>query len=446
MFTKPNILNSLKRKFSGSTIVNIITVGLLTLFVKGLGFGKEIVIAENFGLSELLDTFYIAILVPSLIYHIFLGSFNSVFIPNYVSTLKFNKLFIGGFLSTSFLITAGVALLFFIFALLFTDVYLEVFFKGHTANYYDLIKKQFYYVAPCILFWGFSSIIHGLLTVDNEFRYSSLSSIFTPITIIFCLVFFKEALGDLVLAIGTLIGSILDFIFVSFIALKRKLIHLQKPDFLSSDIKTLFRQLPAKVSSSLLVGVNPFVDQYFSAQLVVGSIAALNYGLKIPAFAIGIVGLAVGNVMLPYFSKHAVDDIVKTFNKLQTMLKQLIIFSLIITIILFLFSSTIISLFFERDAFTSSDTAIVSRVQQMYLLQIPSYITGIIMVKFLTSINKNNFMVFTSVISLLLNICLNYILIEFLGVYGLALATSIVSFVNSIILYLYIYQIKKQYV
>ncbi|OUS02944.1 virulence factor MviN [Flavobacteriales bacterium 33_180_T64] len=446
MFSKSKVFNFIKKKLNNPTIINIVTVGILTLFVKGLGFGKEIIIAEKFGLSELLDTFYIAILVPSLIYSVFLGSFKSVFIPNYVSALKKKKLLVGRFQSTSFLVTIGVALIFFLIAFLFTDVYLEVFFDGHTDHYYALIKKQFYYVAPCILFWGLSSITNGILTIDDEFRFSSLSSIFTPISIIVCLVFFKEALGDLVLAIGTLLGSVFGFGFVLIIAAKRKLIHISKPDFMSTDVKTLFGQLPAKLSSSLLVGINPFVDQFFSAQLIVGSIAALNYGIKIPAFAIGIVGIAVGNVMLPYFSKQALENKAEAFKKLQSMLKQLIILSCVITVSLYLLSSNIISLFFERNAFTSSDTEIVSKIQQMYLLQIPSYITGIIMTRFLTSINKNNFMVLTSIISLLLNIILNYILIQKMGVYGLALATSIVSIVNSIILYIYINKLNKVHV
>lgn len=446
MLPKFKITQFKKLFLNNITTVNILTVGMLTLFVSGFGFVKEIIIADNFGLSELLDTFLIAILAPSIIYHIFLGSFNSVFIPNYVRSLKINNLSIGRFQSTSFLISIGVSLLFFILSLIFTDIFLEVFYKNHSEQYYDLIKKQFYCVAPCILFWGLSSIINGLLTIDNEFRYSTISAVFTPISIILLLIFFKEALGDLVLAIGTLSGSILGFIFVSIVAFKRNLIHLQKPDFVSSDIKLLFKQLPAKLSSGLLVGINPFIDQYFSAQLIAGSIGALNYGLKIPAFAIGIVGIAVGNVMLPYFSKQAVEDIVGTFIKLQSMLKKLIIFSIIITVLLFLFSTTIISLFFERGAFTNSDTRIVSKIQQMYFLQIPSYITGLIMVKFLTSINKNNFMVITSIISLVLNISLNYILIKQLGVYGLAFATSVVSLVNSVILYIYIYQLNKQYV
>ena len=104
--------------------------------------------------------------------------------------------------------------------------------------------------------------------------------------------------------IGTLLGSTSGLIFLFVVAYKRDLIILHKPDLLSSNIKIMFTQLPAKITSSLLVGINPFVDQFFSAQLVIGSIAALNYGIKIPAFAIGIVSIAIGNVMLPYFSKH----------------------------------------------------------------------------------------------------------------------------------------------
>ncbi|MDG5491651.1 lipid II flippase MurJ [Psychroserpens sp. SPM9] len=415
------------------------------LLVRCVGFFKEIVVADNFGLSELLDTFLIAVLIPTFINGVFLGSFKSVFIPNYVSELKTGKN-IGAFQSTSFIITIFVSIFFFLIAFLFTDVYLETFFSGHTQQYYDLIKIQFYYAAPSILFWGFSSLISGILTIDDEFTYSSISAVFLPLSIIVCLVFFKEALGDIVLAFGTLAGSITSFLFLLIVALKRNVIHIHKPDFASVNIKLLFRQLPAKLASSLLTGINPLVDQYFSAQLIIGSIAALNYGIKIPAFAIGIIGIALGNVLLPYFSKSAVENRKETFNKLKRILKYLILGSVVIMVILLLLSLPIISLVFERNAFTASDSVIVSKIQQMYLLQLPAYVTGLIMVKFLTAINKNNFMVLTSVVSLIMNFVLNFILIDAMGVYGLALSTSLVSIVNSVILYVYISHLNKLHV
>nr|WP_321226062.1 lipid II flippase MurJ [uncultured Psychroserpens sp.] len=445
MNLKFDLKSLISNLLKNATITNVITVGITTLIVSGFGFLKDIVIADSFGLSELIDTFYIAILVPSFISGVFLGSFNSVFIPNYVSELKTGK-HIGAFQSTSFILTIGVAIFFLIIAFLFTDTYLELLYEGHTASYYELIKKQFYFVAPCILFWGFSSVISGLLTIDNEFKYSSISTIFTPISIILALLLFKDYLGDVVLAVGTLIGSILNFIFILGVAIKRGVIHLDKPDFKSHNVVKLFKQLPAKLSSSLLSGINPLIDQFFSQQLVIGSIAALGYGIKIPMFAIGIVGAALGNVLLPYFSKYAIDNPEDTFIKLKQILKYLILGGLVIVIIGVLLSYPVISILFERNAFTSNDTAVVSKIQQMYLLQIPSYVTGLVMVKFLTSINRNNIMVITSIIGLLLNITLNYFLIDIMGVYGLALATSLVSIMNSIVLYIYISKINKIYV
>jgi len=56
-------------------VINIVSVAAITFIVKGFGFYKEIVVASNFGLSELLDTFLIAALVPGFIYQVFLRCF-----------------------------------------------------------------------------------------------------------------------------------------------------------------------------------------------------------------------------------------------------------------------------------------------------------------------------------------------------------------------------------
>lgn len=431
--------------FKNVTLNNVIVVGLITFVISGFGFFKEIIIAKNYGLSELLDTYYIAILIPAFINNVFMSSYQSVFIPNYILEIKDQKS-LGSFQFTGMLVTLVISVLFFIISYLFTDYFLEFFFKGHDVEYYTLIKKQFAFIAPSILFWGLTSMINGLLNVDNEFKFSTFSSIYTALSIIVCLLFFKTYLGDLVLAIGTLIGSILGFLSVMLVAIKRKIIFLKTPDFKSKNIIVMFRQLPAKLTSSLLNGVNPIVDQYFSAQLIVGSIAALNYGIKIPSFAISIGSIALGNVLLPYFSKMAVYNKEKLFGQLQKIIKYTLYFSFTATIIGVLISYPIVNIVFERGAFDSNDSEIVSKIQQMYLLQIPFYLIGIIMIRFLTAINKNNFMVFTSSMSLILNLVLNIILMKTMGVYGLALSTSIVSFIIGMILYFYIKKLKLSHV
>lgn len=442
MLPKINLKQLFNQASKNATLTNILIVGALTLVVKGLGFFKEIIIADNFGLSELLDTFYIAILVPGFISNVFLGGFKSVFIPNYLIELKTGNN-IKSFQSTCFLITLVVALAFCLIAIGVTDIYLETFFSGHNDTYYQLIKDQFYLVLPCIVFWGLTSLINGLLNIDKEFTFSTINAIFIPICIIICIVFFKEDLGTQVLAMGTLIGTILSFIFLIVVALNRKILSLGTPDFKSVNIIILFKQLPAKLSSNILTGTNEVVDQYFAAQLIIGSIAALNYGVKIPMFAISIITMALGTVLLPYFTEKAIQNKTKSFEELNRILALLLISTTIVAIVLITISTPLISLIFERNAFTSEDTQVVSKIQQMYLIQIPVYIITIIMVRFLEAINKNGFMAFAALLCLCLNIVFNYILVERMGVYGLALSTSLVAILNSIFLYLYIRHLKK---
>jgi len=442
---KNQIVSNLKRVLKSPTTLNIITVVIITIVVKGFGFYKEVVVAGSFGLSELLDTFYIAALVPGFIYEVFINAFNTVFIPNYIAEQKDqNKT--AALQGTSLMVTILASVFFMFLAYIFTDLYLETFFSGHTQNYYRLVKIQFLILLPCIPFWGLTSLISGLLTIYDEFKYSTIYPILTSITIIISLLFFKEILQEKVLAIGMLAGAILQFLFLLSIALKRKIIKIGKPNIRSRNTIIMLKQTPAKISASLFNGINPFVDQYFSAQLAIGSITALNYGNKIPSFSIGVISIALGNVLLPYFSKLTSDDFSASILKLKSIIKLLLIYSIIIVVLLFIFSYPIIEILFERKEFTSNDTFIVSKVQQMYLFQIPSFITGIVMVRFLIAINRNYFMVLLSIISLIFNILLNYVLIKIMGVYGLALATSIVSILNSIILYIYIKRVKNEFV
>ena len=190
---KDNLKTQVKGFLKNPVFINVLIVGGITLFLKGIGFYKETIVAANFGLSLILDTFFIAYLIPGLIQSIFIESFKNVFIPNYIAELKTGNA-IGPFQTTGFIITASISIFFILIAILLTDTYLEFFFAGHDEEYYRLIKRQFYYVIPCIFFWGFSSLLVGLLNIDSEFRLSTLQGIFMPVAIIICIIFFNQIL------------------------------------------------------------------------------------------------------------------------------------------------------------------------------------------------------------------------------------------------------------
>lgn len=433
-----NIINQLKSLLKSTTVINIITVAGVSLLIKSLAFYKEIVIANEFGLSDLLDSFFIAMIMPTFISQVFIIAFNNVFIPNYIAEQKSNPKNISAFQATSFAVTIVAALFFIGVTYLISDYYLETIFPDKSQAFYSLVKNQLTIILPCVLFWGLTSVLMGLLNIKGEFRYATIYPVFTTLSLLVCIFFFKTTLQEHVLAVGILTGAILQFIFLLIVAYCYKILHISFPDFKSKNAITMFKQVPAKVSSGFLVGLIPVTDQYFATQLAVGSVAALNYGLKIPAFIATIIIMATGNVLLPYFSNLNIDNPESAFKKLYLIIQRIFLVLLPVIVILFFFSEDIIAFFFERDNFTSEDTVLVSKIQQIFLIGIPFEICGLIIVRFLTSINKNAFMAYVSLITMILNIILDFALVNYIGLMGIALCTALLHAFRYVLFFRYV--------
>lgn len=435
------IIQKAYAQLNNQLVKNILLVGGITFGVKILAFLKELIIAYYIGISELIDTFLLALLIPGLISTIFLGPYKSVFIPNFVIAKEKGEN-IEEFLGKTLTISIVTSIFLVIITYLISDVFVETLYKGHTVEYYQLIKSQLYFLLPCITFWAISSVLNGLLNIHNEFLWSSLGGIFTPATTILFLLFFRSSMGDMVLAIGMFTGALIDLLYLFFLCRIRGVLKLRFTKGSSRSINQMIKQIPAKIASALINGLNEPVDKYFSAQLAIGSVAAINYANKLPAFAIGISAIAIGNVVLPHFSALAAKSHALAMKGLKKMTIIVFIGGIILALGMFTSSEFLISLLFERNEFKEADTEFVFPIQQMLVLQIPFYAVGIIFNRFLTSINKNNFLVISSLVSLVLNIILNTVLIDSMGVSGLALATSIVSFMNTAILFVYISRLK----
>ena len=430
------LIDKIKSILNNKIVQNVFLVGGIALLIKFVGFFKETQVAASFGLSEILDTYFIAMIIPAFVSTVFLGSFKNVFIPNYIAELNSTKN-ISAFQGTGFFITCVVSGFFILIAYLATDVFLEELFPDHTESYYSLVRSQLYFLLPCILLWGLSALLSGLLNVNEEFRLSSMSNIFLPVITILFLYLLKDQLGANLLAIATLVGSLVGFLYLLLVSKIKNILTFSRPDLRNTNTLTMLKQLPAKVISSFLAGLNSVIDSYFAAQLVIGSVSAINYGTKIPMFAIGIAALALSNVLLPYFSKLVMTQMDKAYKTLFRMLKIIFSITTVIAIAGILTSDFFVALFFERNEFTAEDTAVVANIQKIILIYLPFRICGMLLISFLTSINKNNYQAYVTLISVILNIILDIILIKYFGVFGIAIATTVITIVRDTVLFLF---------
>lgn len=433
---KINLKKILRSLSQNQLILNMGTVLIITYAIKVLGFFKESLIASRFGLSELIDTYILAMILPALIQSIFLTSFSNVFVPNYVKALK-QKEDIPSFQVSCIVLTIAIGLVLLVVSYFSFQPFLTTIFPGHEQAYYQLITKQFYFLIACIPFWAVSSLLSGMLNIENDFKFSTLSSVFIPVITIINIYFFIDFFNETVLAASTLLGAIFSFAYLVIVNLYKKLLYIGIPNFRNSNFILMLRQVPYKMSSSLFTNLIPTVDRYFAAKLVVGSIAAIEFGQKIPAFVLGFSMVGLGTVLLPYFSKLVDTNIRKAYSELFKILKYLFLGSVVVVGIIIIISPEIVQLLFERNKFDAEDTKVVALIQQILLAYVPFYLCGNVLVKFLTSINKNKFMAQMSIINFIANCILDYFMFREFGIYGIVLSTSIIYSINPVIYYIY---------
>jgi putative peptidoglycan lipid II flippase len=98
-----------------------------------------------------------------------------------------------------------------------------------------------------------------------------------------------------------------------------------------------------------------------------------------------------------------------------------------------------IDLLFERGAFTAQDTRQVAQAQAYYLLQIPFFMLGILGVRLISAAAKNIVLMKIAAVGLPLNIALNYMLMQRMGVAGIALSTTFVYVSSAALMFTFLH-------
>jgi putative peptidoglycan lipid II flippase len=125
---------------------------------------------------------------------------------------------------------------------------------------------------------------------------------------------------------------------------------------------------------------------------------------------------------------------------LKTHLSLVLLVTVPLTGGLVYWSRPLIRIFFERGAFTSTDTYLVNQVQFFYLLQIPFYFSGILIIRLISSVRANTILMQAAILNLVAKIVLNYLLMQRFGVAGIALSTTLVYMLSLVFCTLMVYR------
>ncbi|KLO25079.1 membrane protein [Marinitoga sp. 1155] len=404
-----------------------------TMVSRFLGLFRDMLFAYYFGRSGEYDAYIIAILLPFFLRRIFAeGAFSTVFIPLY-SRKKGKDADI--FASTAINLLLIITVSLYILVLFFSQSFVKILGSGMNVEYISLSSNLIKITFPFITFISIWSIFSGILYNENNFFISAVSpaitNIFTILGIIFSSYFSVKIYGP---TIGFFLGGFFQLLFLFIYIKKKKLFHYYfalKKDYVN-EIMNMF--IPAFFGVAIS-HINSIVDTNIATWTGEGSVATIQYALRLYQLPLAIFSVSIANVILPRLSKLSHN---KQKEKFIFEFKEAILISLFLTIpasfgLIFL-SNDIIKLIYQRGTFTEKDTIITAFTLITYSIGIIFYsIHGILVRNYYSKLNTKK-PTRISFIMVFINIILDIILAKYMGVAGIGLATSISGFVGMLIL------------
>jgi putative peptidoglycan lipid II flippase len=404
-------------------------VGSATGVVYIVKAAKELTVGAHFGTTDAMDAYLLAYLLPSFCINVVAGPVSSALIPVFIHLREKE-----GF-RTSLSLLAGSNLWGGVLLLCVTIVLigcgssvLPLLASDFAPDKLALTQSMFYCLLPLIVLQGMANIWASILNALERFALAAAAPCMPSLVTLAFLFFGPGSWAIYNLVWGALVGTLLQLVLLFGNAVRLKIVV--RPSNHPALVEVARQYWPVIAGAALMAGTT-VIDQAMAATLSPGSLASLAYGDRVVAAILGLGSTALGTAMLPNFSRLAAAEKWADLAHTLKVYKRLIwLFSLLLTLVFLVFSEPVVRLLWERGAFTSADTQLVSQIQVCYVFRMPFYMVGIIVVRLLSSLRANRFLFFISGINLILNVIFNIIFMKWWGVTGLALSTSAVYVIS----------------
>ena len=414
------------------------------------GFARDIFIAAFLGAGIFSDIFLIAFKLPNLFRRITAeGALTSAFLPIYSKFKIQNGEFVSFIYFKKVLYRAVIALFIIMITFQIIMPFIIHFLAPGFLDNENIIKQITTLSRITIIFMPLISIVAilGVATnVSGKFWIFAFTPTILNSSIILGCFFINDywIIKSLPLGIAVVFGGFIQILFMLLIIKKFKIFDFKnlKKDSINRNINdriqlqlshTWKKFLPAAFGGGILQ-INLLVDTILASLLGFGSISYLYFADRIAQLPLGIIGIALGTSLFTSLSKSsAIKDTNQFSKELIISFKIGLFFSIPATLVFINFSDLIIKVLFERGQFSFQETIQTSYALIAYAIGIPAFILlKSCQPAFLAEGNTKTPM-YIGIVLLILNIILSLVLMVSLNHAGIALATSIVAWIGTII-------------
>jgi putative peptidoglycan lipid II flippase len=420
-------------------IGRIFTVGGLTLLSRLTGFARDILLAAVLGAGPIADAFFVAFRLPNHFRAIFAeGAFNAAFVPAYARIRQQGgadpaKLFADRVFTL--LLASQVVLL--AVALVFTPAVIALLAPGFAKDpgRFALAVELTRITFPYLLLVSLVTLYGGILNALSRFAAAAAAPIFLNLAMMATLaVAVAFPTPGHAAAWGVFIAGILEVLLVGGDALRNGVLTAFRWPRWDEDVKRFFKALvPATIGSAGLQ-IALFADTIIASFLSAGALSALYYADRLNQLPIGVIGIAIGTVLLPEMaSRIAAGDEAGARHAQSRAIELTLLLSIPCIVAFLLIPELIMRALFMRGAFTAGNATAAGRTLAAYALGLlPFVLIRSVTATFLAR-GDTATPVKASLTAVAVNVACKIALMGSLAQVGLALATSLGAWLNLVL-------------
>ena len=427
-------------------VKKFMTVGGATLGSRVFGFARETLMAAALGTGPMADVFYAAFRFPNLFRRLFAeGAFNAAFVPLFAKEIEANgvdgaKRFSEEVFGVLFTVLMLITIVMELSMPLLVQWVIAPGFSDDPVKY-SLTVRLAAVMFPYLMCMSLTAMLSGMLNSLHHFFAAAIAPVFLNILMIGALLWALYTGADPALTAWYLSWSVLAAgvlqMAVVYAGVRHAGIKLsfKLPRFTPNVKRLLVLAVPAAVTGGI-TQINQLIGQAIASGKE-GAIAALQYADRIYQLPLGVVGVAVGVVLLPELARALKAGHMKEAGNIQNRSMEFVLFlTLPAAAALWVLSDEIIRVLYERGAFTQENTTVIAAILAIYGIGLP----GFVMIKalqpgFYAREDTRTPMRFTG-ISVVINSALAISLFPILAERGIAIAEAAAGWINTVLLFI----------
>lgn len=422
----------------------------MTLISRILGFSRDVLMASLFGASVGFDAFLVAFKIPNFMRALFAeGAFAQAFVPILTEYQhKHQSDQIKQFLSRIFGLLLTCLLLITFLAEIIMPMLVILFAPGFLKDpvRYTLALMMLRITLPYLPCITLTAFFAAVLNSHRVFAVPAFIPVILNLVLIFAAVFCRGWFHnpEMALPFAVFIAGILQFGFLLPILAKNRLLLMPRLVLRDKGVRRVMSLLLPSLFGVSIVQIGLFINTFFASFLPTGSISWLYYADRLTFFPLGIFGVALSTVVLPYLSAQHTQGQGESFNAtLDWAIRCILVISLPAAIGLFILAHPVVEILFKHGLFTERDVLMTTYSVMAFALGIPGFMAVKIFVSAFYARQEVGLPVRIALSAVIIHILLNSLFIFSFKHVALAFATSFATTFNAVALYVYL---RKQFI